>query len=388
MKRLALYGAGRKSIEVERIVRALNKNVEMKYLIENKVFDKIGTKVKSLDENKMLDVISVEYFVRLYHNNEIDGIIIPSGYHLFDINEICQIMDKHGITEENIYSVPYNTVMASKETITNKYGGLMKLSELRQLYHLDIHLLDHCNLKCKACSHFSPLVKREVMVSVEDYRHNIKRLHQLMPNIVDLALLGGEPLLHPNLKELIHITREYYPFARIVLVTNGILLEQMPLSLMETIQRCNILISISLYPPMYHKIDDFLVYLKKNHLLYKITKIEQFERKLFQKPCMDGFKMTQYCGHLMCLRGNRIGRCITALFADYYNEAFDEKLPSDRGICIDDDITGLELLERLNRPLELCNQCCARDHYYEEWDYAGENPKPTDWFLSLPRIER
>ena len=61
--------------------------------------------------------------------------------------------------------------------------------------YLEHHITDHCNLKCRGCSHFSPLAQ-EWFESVEDFKKDFSQLASLMPvNII--RLMGGEPLLHP-----------------------------------------------------------------------------------------------------------------------------------------------------------------------------------------------
>lgn len=383
MKKLALYGAGGKSLDAERVVKTMHLDIMIDYLIENKDFSKIGNPMYSFYENKRMDVISLETFVSLYEKKEVDGLIVPSTYHLFDLRDILELCQKNGIDKKDIYTIPFNTLKKPVETLSEQDIGLVRLDELEQIGHLDIHIVDNCNLKCKSCSHFAPLVNTNVMIETSEYEKNLKRLQELVSNICDIALLGGEPLLHPDIEKIVQKTREYYPYAEISLITNGILLENMTDSLVQTLKDNHIIVSISLYPPLYKKIDTFLDYLKKHGLPYRITKIEKFERKLFEEPCMDAYKMTQYCGHLMCLRGDRIGRCVTAMFTDYYNDTFDKKLPVDYGIDIFQDLTARELLDKLREPLELCKQCCARDHYYEEWELAGDHSQATDWFLHL-----
>lgn len=94
------------------------------------------------------------------------------------------------------------------------------------MYHsknLEIHVIDHCNLDCVGCSHESPLMPRraedpdrlaEALTAL--WRHYRTRL---------VKLLGGEPLLHPRLDNVIHAIRSVTN-ARIRAVTNGTLLRR------------------------------------------------------------------------------------------------------------------------------------------------------------------
>ena len=74
-----------------------------------------------------------------------------------------------------------------------------------------------CNLACAYCSEFdatSSPVLLETMVS------RIKRLGELGTTVITIS--GGEPLLHPNLDDIIHEIRQQGSIA--TLITNGYLL--------------------------------------------------------------------------------------------------------------------------------------------------------------------
>ena len=47
-----------------------------------------------------------------------------------------------------------------------------------------------------------------------------------MPN--QFSLVGGEPTLHPKLSEFVELTRKYWPYSHIRLVTNGFFLHRHP----------------------------------------------------------------------------------------------------------------------------------------------------------------
>jgi len=90
--------------------------------------------------------------------------------------------------------------------------------------YIELHLTDHCNLNCVGCSHFSPLSK-PYFKDVVEFEKEMKRLSELT-NIDTIRLMGGEPLLHPEWLKFCEITRKYFPYSEIVLVTNGTLLEK------------------------------------------------------------------------------------------------------------------------------------------------------------------
>ena len=89
--------------------------------------------------------------------------------------------------------------------------------------NLEVHVVDHCNLDCVGCSHESPLLPKWL----EDPERLATALERLWAfyRVPLIKLLGGEPLLHPNLPLVIESARRSTD-ARVRIVTNGSLLER------------------------------------------------------------------------------------------------------------------------------------------------------------------
>ena len=73
-----------------------------------------------------------------------------------------------------------------------------------------------CNLSCGYCSEYDNVSQP---VPVEDLRRRIDALHQL--GSANITLLGGEPLMHPEIAEIVVIAGQK---SNVSLVTNGFLL--------------------------------------------------------------------------------------------------------------------------------------------------------------------
>jgi cyclic pyranopterin phosphate synthase len=90
--------------------------------------------------------------------------------------------------------------------------------------NLEVHVVDHCNLDCVGCSHESPLMSRRI--------ENPDRLSRALSELWKyyraplVKLLGGEPLLHPNIDAIIRVVKARTG-ARLRLVTNGTLLKRL-----------------------------------------------------------------------------------------------------------------------------------------------------------------
>lgn len=100
-----------------------------------------------------------------------------------------------------------------------------KMRQKNYLEYLVLNILDHCNLRCKGCDHFACLAE-PYFVSFDFIRKDLKRMQELFAgeNIMQIAVMGGEPLLHPDLLLILKEVRTCFPHAVIRLTTNGLLL--------------------------------------------------------------------------------------------------------------------------------------------------------------------
>ena len=75
---------------------------------------------------------------------------------------------------------------------------------------VEMHIVDHCNMNCNCCNHFSPLAE-PWFISIEDFTLQIKELKENVSSVKSFILLGGEPTLHPYLLDLCKILRNEFP---------------------------------------------------------------------------------------------------------------------------------------------------------------------------------
>lgn len=106
----------------------------------------------------------------------------------------------------------------------------------------ELNVAYHCNLSCRACSHLSPMFKQhfvELNQVVADFSKLAKYYHSKY-----LKIMGGEPLLHPNLIQIIDKVRQTGISERIQVATNGQLLPKVLDVFWQKVDE----VSISVYP--------------------------------------------------------------------------------------------------------------------------------------------
>lgn len=109
--------------------------------------------------------------------------------------------------------------------ITKMRDQLLHFVPRPYMEYLIFNILDHCNLNCKGCDHFACIADTYI-VPYETVHNDIKRMAELFhhDNISQIAVMGGEPLLHPELLKILQDVRENFPYAIIRLTTNGLFL--------------------------------------------------------------------------------------------------------------------------------------------------------------------
>lgn len=274
---------------------------------------------------------------------------------------------------EKVFSIK-NEYKNNKKYKVIRICGLKIKSNLSKnkgyIPYLETHLCDHCNLNCKGCGHCSPLVTKETFADIKVFAKDIKTLSKKL-DINKIRLMGGEPLLHPDICKFVVVTRKAYPNAIIKIVTNGILIPQMPEKFWQTLRENRIFIDLSKYPPCAEKFDSYLDIIKKNNVqIDRISDASQFFNQVNIKgdsPIVETFNncLSKYCVNLW---RSKLYTC-PACYTHYYNQYFGKNKPMPVAFDIY-KLSGKELAQKLNKPIDFCRFCNTKELKYYKWDQS------------------
>ena len=93
---------------------------------------------------------------------------------------------------------------------------------------LDVDIVSHCNLGCRCCCHFSPVTEARFL-TLDEYARELGLLAQVKgaaDYFESINLMGGEPLLHPELAGFVRLTHELLPATRTRVCSNGLLVRE------------------------------------------------------------------------------------------------------------------------------------------------------------------
>jgi hypothetical protein len=110
------------------------------------------------------------------------------------------------------------------------------------LPNLEINVANGCNLKCEYCSHFGRYMKG--IVPLEEL---VQWYKTWSPKIAPehIKLIGGEPLLHPDIIAVIEETRRFWPNSEIEFITNGLLFPKADQRLFFAICKHDVRVTVS-----------------------------------------------------------------------------------------------------------------------------------------------
>ncbi len=342
-----------------------------------------------LARNKMLGVGDAMTFVRrcLMYNPRVYTVKAFFGNHIIRVNQ------GHRSAHEFIKSEIENFVnlrtyaRASRKTkkwvrtindsirrlsLDTAMGLMSKVVPLDHIPQCSIHLVDHCNLNCKSCSHFSCLARAgDFELQVDDFKRDIIRLRKITKGKIKiLELYGGEPLLHPNVIPFMKYTRLMFPNSLIRFITNGILLPTQKPEFWRAVKRYNITISPTKYPI---NVDWDRVQELANQ--YKVP-IDFFggtgfcQKTLYHKPLditgrQNAAESFINCQHTRCINmyQGRLFHCPIVAYIKYFNREFGTELNPCMADSLDiyeKGITPQDVFDFCARPIPFCRYCFAR----------------------------
>lgn len=89
---------------------------------------------------------------------------------------------------------------------------------------VEIMVTQACNLSCHGCTNYSDLVHSGYLTWEEGRQQIVPWLERV--DIPDFGILGGEPLMNPDIRNWIKGLRELMPNSQLRFTTNGLLLEK------------------------------------------------------------------------------------------------------------------------------------------------------------------
>ena len=279
------------------------------------------------------------------------------------------------------YRGPYKVlrILGLKLKFKNK-----RLKPQSKLNYFCLHMVDHCNLNCKGCDNLAPLAQ-PYFENLEVFEKDFKRLSELSQgNIDSIGLMGGEPLLHPDLIKFFPIAREYFPKSNIQLITNGILLLKQNEEFWRAAAESKIEIITTKYPI---NIDHDLIkrtakshrvkfkYYSSTGTILKTISFLPFNIEGTSNE-YDSFTKCHHANTCVFLRNGRMFPCSIAPNIHHFNKYFNQNLLLSEKDSIDIHAAASmnELLEFFAKPIPSCKYCSVNKRRFRlPWGTSQRN---------------
>lgn len=307
-------------------------------------------------------------------NDFYDAVMIPNqGKRMGDIlHHHAELADKH------VYYVPADSL---RKPHPDTYYESLDVHKA-WLNGFEFHVADHCNLNCKGCGHCANLFTEQNFPELRSYERDLKRLAELFDGIGMIRLLGGEPLLNPQLAEFILSTKAYFPRTELHIVTNGLLIEQMPINLIETIRDNTVILDISVYPPTSIRLSAIVEFVRNMGLECHLMHVDQFYKRFSIAPVFNSEQSFAVCETATChaLHQGKLAPCIVPFSTERLNLEYGLSVPITGWIDLfEEGLSGNIVNQRLRQPFELCCHCNPEKQFFEWKQKQYEDCTLQDW---------
>lgn len=283
----------------------------------------------------------------------------------------------------------------AKQKIESLEACLRRLTPQPRLTFFVMSIVDHCNLRCKGCDHFAAIAQKR-FVSFDDVSRDAARMSELFgTDVEEMRVLGGEPLLHPQLEQILVEVRKCFPETKISLTTNGILLPRQDETFWTACRENRITIVNTKYPiNLDHAgIEEFarahgvaFEYYGHTGEMTKTSFKIPLDLSGGQDP-RQSFMRCFHANHAVMVMEGKIFTCTVAPNAHIFRERFGADLALTERDYL--DIHKAEnkesILEFLATPKPFCRYCdVAARSYGHPWERSKQDM--NEWLVSAEDI--
>ncbi|MDE7435602.1 MAG: 4Fe-4S cluster-binding domain-containing protein [Lachnospiraceae bacterium] len=195
-----------------------------KFCAENICVDIYGPeylKTQNFDEIALL-IVSKSYGeirYQLDHMEELDDL------HCYIYPWLLKYADEKELYKKRILDPYLLRIERKEDPVYQKIVGKTAKGEAPLLIPgLNVIISNYCNLACKECSALMPYFSKKEYIVSNEIIEDLERLFDCIDACATADVIGGEPLLHPELDKIIEFLIEQKKLNQIRIVSNGTVL--------------------------------------------------------------------------------------------------------------------------------------------------------------------
>lgn len=307
--------------------------------------------------------------MRVYYKNESDRAFLERFVPRF-LAPSCRLSFLQADICREELLVELEAVFVKKGETENGIRPKYYLQENRiRTESFEIHVAEHCNLKCRDCCNISPFNAKK-FISLEEVTDICSFVNtHLLPDVFKVA--GGEPTLHPQLDQILQIIKQSGAGKVVRVVSNGLLMHRMTDTFWKNIDQLTIsnYISAPVKPALLEQIKSKA---RQYEVVLNIKYVEQFNEIFVDDAIVDSSRIQQIYNdcwmrhRCLIVRNNRFFKCTRAAYMDEFltiknkpAAAGNSTYTQEDGILLSDPAFQQKALEYLNAdtPLLSCEYC-------------------------------
>jgi organic radical activating enzyme len=268
-----------------------------------------------------------------------------------------------------------------------------KADAKHKIWYVETHLVEHCNLNCAYCDHFSSIADPK-FASLATFQKDLTRIRELSSGMERLRLLGGEPLLHPQIGDFFAVARALFPTIIIDVITNGLLLPRMPPAFFESMKKHRVAVAVSPYFKADHKLYRAIDETYDRHAVPRELRLlmGSFYEKKFSHIALDrtgsqdkthSFTHCWHAAFRIFLLEGKVFPCPIAPnivhFNNHFQDSPDFHLTPNDYIDIHQAKSEADIVAFLSKPIDFCRFCNTDRRLVPLHVYSLTKKTKTEW---------
>lgn len=261
------------------------------------------------------------------------------------------------------------------------------------LRSVTIFLTSVCSLRCRECSSFTPYIETPRHYDAAGLLKNLDIVLEVFGSLERVTLLGGEPLLHPDLGQILRQINRDGRIELITAVTNGTIMPGQDVLL--EMQNPKFIMRISDYGKLSSKLNDLIKSLDENHIKYehtnytywnknsKIGRFSETENELIDKFSKCVASLSIYIiNNKLCCCNNAAVLCENGVVPPASDNFVDLSNPDREALKKE----IVEFYRRMlqSKPIDACRYCSGL--YCTDFDERLSVAEQTKQLLRFPKL--
>ena len=238
-KEYVLFGASKECVQFIRSVDYLlgNDVLKIKYIVDHDVKDEstiLNVNEISSFYHQSKNLVNTRENLKLVHIDNFE----PNGENVIITSDEYKQYYKEYLDKRNVKYTWYKNI-ASIWPFIHK--------QKVHIFQTDVLVTEKCNLACSFCNMFIPHYELPKHRDTQTILNDIDLYFNLVDYVSIFHLVGGEPFLHPNIKDIIEYILEKYSdkIDKFIITTNGTVLPKE--EILEVLKNNNVILSVSNY---------------------------------------------------------------------------------------------------------------------------------------------